>query len=93
MIGKKLSNVLIEIEKTLWEFEDMFGNEPPRYSAEGFRGACKIFMSAIMDRLWLLQDKEDMSMDDKCKMAEKAGEDLRRFIKTYTDIDTQELYK
>ena len=31
--------------------------------------------------------------EDRENMATKCGEDLRKFIKTYTDIDTFDLYK
>lgn len=92
MIGKKLSPVLVEIENTLWDFEEK-NNEPPQYTDEAFRAICKIFMSAIMDKTWKLQEVETIDIESRCKMAEKCGEDMRMFIKTYTDIDTHEFYK
>jgi hypothetical protein len=92
MIGKKLSPVLVEIEETLWEFE-VHSNSQPDYTTEGFRAATKIFMSALMDKIWNLQSNEDMDMEDRIKMVEKAGNDVKNIIKIYTDIDTHELYK
>lgn len=92
MIGKKLSPVLVEIEEALWEFE-VHSNSQPDYTTEGFRAATKIFMSALMDKIWNLQSNEDMEMEDRIKMVEKAGNDVRNIIKIYTDIDTHELYK
>lgn len=92
MIGKKLSPVLVEIEETLWEFEANAGVKP-EYTTEGFRAATKIFMSAILDKMWELQSNEKISMEDRANMAKKAGQELRAFVKIYTDIDTIELYQ
>lgn len=92
MIGEEISKVLVDIEDTLWEFEDYSGDKP-NYTLDGFRAATKIFMSAIMDKMWELQDGEDIDMNDRENMAEKAGEDIRAFIKTYTNIDTYGLYE
>jgi hypothetical protein len=50
-------------------------------------------MSVLMDKIWNLQCNENMDMEDRVKMVEKAGNDIRNIIKIYTDIDTHELYK
>ena len=94
MIGKKLSPILNEIEDTLWEYE-LNSGEKPEFTIEGFRSSIKIFMSVIMDKMWELQDEENKIFDEKTReeMAKKAGSDLRKFIKTYTNIDTVDLYK
>jgi len=92
MIGKELSTVLVGIEKALWDF-DLNGKSKPEYTTEGFRAATKIFMSALMDKIWNLQSNENMDIDDRVKMVEKAGSDIRNVIKIYTDIDTHDLYK
>lgn len=92
MIGAKFSPILEEIENALWEFE-IYGKTTLQYTDEGFRAATKIFMSALMDKMWNLQEAEGMNMADRGNMATKAGEDLRNLIKTYTNIDTHKLYK
>jgi hypothetical protein len=46
-----------------------------------------------MDKQWVLQSHETIDMEDRCKMAEKCGEDLRNLIKVYTNLDTHEFYK
>jgi hypothetical protein len=92
MIGQQLSPILVEIEETLWEFEHRSAMKP-EYTEDGFRAACKIFMSVLMDKIWELQSEEKIDMEDRIKMVEKAGADVRALIKTYTDIDTHELYK
>jgi len=92
MIGKKFSPILKEIEDTLWEFEENNGGKP-NYTQEGFQGAIKIFMSVLMDKMWELQEGEEISLADRLKMSQRAGEDLRKLVKTYTDIDTNDFYK
>lgn len=90
--GKLLTPTLVEIEDALWEF-DLARKEKPNYPDEALRASIKIFMSILVDKMWELQCYEKMSMKDKMNMAQKAGEDLRKLIKTYTDIDTHNFYK
>jgi hypothetical protein len=92
MIGEKISPILEEIELALWEFEAHRGLKP-EYTEGGFRAAIKIFMSAMMDKIWELQSDESMSMEDRINMVQKCGEDVRKIVKIYTDIDTRDLYK
>ena len=92
MIGKRISPILEEIEETLWEFEENSGDKPC-YTDNGFRASIKILMSTLMDKMWELQEKEGIDKKDRALMAEKAGRDLRELIKTYTNIDTFDLYK
>ena len=80
-----------EIEEGLWEFES-YGDRP-EYTIEGFRAGIKIFMSILMDKMWELQENEEMSQEDRENMAIKLGNDIRKLIKTYTDINTIDLYK
>ncbi len=91
MIGEKLNPVLCELEETLWILEE--AGEKPNYSNKAFRAATKIFMSCLMDKMYSLQLEEDIDEEDKIKMVQKAGEDLRNFIKTYTNLDTHDFYK
>lgn len=92
MIGKKISPILVEIEETLWEFE-AHNETKPEFTQDGFRASIKIFMSVLMDKMWELQCNENLSLDDRCAMAQKLGEDLRKLVKTYTDINTIKLYE
>lgn len=92
MIGKRLSPILEEIENTIWEFEANVSTQP-NYTPDGFRAATKIFMSALMDKMWDMQKGGILSIDARGDMAFKAGEELHKLIKTYTDIDTYKFYK
>lgn len=92
MIGKKISPVLEEIENTLWEFEASVEMKP-EFTDEGFRAGVKIFMCVLMDKIWELQTDEKISIDDRIKMVQKCGDDVRQLVKTYADIDCHDLYK
>jgi hypothetical protein len=92
MIGKKLSPILVEIEETLWNFEAHSGTKP-EYTLDGFRASIKIFMSALMDKMWELQGNENLSIDDRLTMAKKLGDEVRKLVKVHTDIDTRTLYE
>lgn len=91
MIGKKLSPILREIAETLWEVEAN-NNHVPMYSNEAIADAAKIFMSVLMDKMWKLQEEENIPQEQREQMAQKAGEELRTLIKIYTNIDTHTFY-
>ena len=92
MIGKRLTPILIEIEETLIEFEaNQRGN--PQFENEAFRAALKIFMAVVMQRMYEMQHKEDMPLEQRKEMSFKFGNDLKKMIFTFTGIDTHELYE
>jgi hypothetical protein len=92
MIGKKISPILEEIEMAVLEFEVHQGVKP-EYTMEGFRAGIKIFMSVLLDKMWELQENENLSIEDRSNMAQKAGEDIRSLVKRYTDIDSHDFFK
>lgn len=92
MIGKKISPILEEIENTLWDFEADDGDKP-EYTEEGFRASIKIFMSAMIDKMWEHQDKLSLGFEDRALMGEKLGAELRAIIMAYTGIDSHKIYK
>ena len=92
MIGKKLSPILSEIESALMEFEINVA-KPPEYTDEGFRASIRIFLSAMLDKMWKLQEDEGIDINTRADMAEKLGNELRNIVRIYTNIDTHNLYK
>jgi len=92
MIGKKLSPILSEIESTLMEFEINVA-KPPEYTDEGFRASIRIFLSAMLDKMWKLQEDEGIDINTRADMAEKLGSEIRNIVRVYTNIDTHSLYK
>jgi hypothetical protein len=77
----------------LWEKEANCPNIPHEFTDEGFRAACKIFMAALMDKIWVLQEKENTPFEDRMKMVEHAGQEVRRIVLEMTSIDTTKLYE
>mgnify|MGYP003590548268 CR=1 FL=1 len=65
------------------------GNEnKPNYSKRDFMNAVIIFQTALMDKMYDKQNSDKMNVVDSLNMAEQCGLDLRKFIQTYTGLDT-----
>ncbi len=92
MIGEYLSILLEDIENTLINFECDIGTKP-NFTDEGFRASIKIFMAAMLDKMWELQSDENIDQSNREEMAVKVGRDLRKLVKIYTNIDAHDLYK
>jgi len=90
-IGENISKALVKLEAVLIEYEDVIGDQP-KLTMYGFRAAIKIFMVAISDKIWDLQNNEDMDILTRIAMAETVGKEIRELVKIYTNIDTTELY-
>jgi hypothetical protein len=88
-LGEKLSPILSEIEGTLLDNYET----KPGFDDEGFRASIFIFQSALLDKMWELQEKENLPIETRADMATKCGEAIRSLVKTFTDIDTHNLYK
>ena len=91
-IGELLGPTLIEIEDTLWSYELYMPSKPYGFSEESFRAIIKLFMASIMDKMWALQEGDEMDIEDREAMAEQCGKDVRALVKTFTGIDTHNLY-
>lgn len=91
MIGEKLSPILLEMEAAILEFDASIGIKPD-YSMDAFRATTKIFMSVLMDKIWELQEAEEIETSDRLTMAFQCGAELRNIIKKYTNIDTHSFY-
>jgi hypothetical protein len=91
-IGSAISEGLVAYENILWDFEANVGLNP-NFTDDGFRAALKIFMSALMGKMFELQINEYIPQKQAEEMAESAGQEIRRIVKTYTGIDTHELYQ
>lgn len=67
---------------------DSTENCKPNYSNRDFFNILLIFQNAIGDKMFDLQNRENMELSDRENMAIKCGEELRKLIKTYTGLDT-----
>ena len=63
------------------------------YSDNAMTDATLIFFSILTDKMWDLQQSDDMPFEMRKDMAQKCGEEIRQLIKTYTGLDTFELVK
>ena len=86
MIGKKLTPILNEISYALLEHEAYFETKP-NFEGDALFSATKIFSSVLMDKMFDLQDCENMPQKDRENMAFSCGNSIRQLIKTYTGID------
>ena len=84
--------ILKEIEMGLWEhdFRVDEGAEPYTYDDEATRACLKIFMSAMLWKLW--DNKDGKNIEDKVRLVEEMGNDIKNLIMKYTGIDTHKLY-
>jgi len=84
---------LIEIEKGLWEHDFRVADgiaEPYEYTDEQFRASLKIFMEAL---LWKMYEKMGgLDIEKGCADAKKIGEALRGLVLEFTGIDSHKLY-
>ena len=92
MNGEQLSPILIEIESALLDHQ-VFDGSKLDFSMEAFRAVIKIFMDAMLDKMWELQQSENISMKDRVAMAVELGNEVRKLVKIYTNIDTHKLYE
>jgi hypothetical protein len=90
--GKEITDALAVIEKVIIDHEVNNG-EMLKYGEEAARAATKIFMSVMMERMYLLQIEERFEIKDAMNMARSMGDSLRSLIKTYTGLDTTKMYE
>ena len=79
--------ILQELATGLLEVAEIKQN----FSNNAMLDATLIFQSVFMDKIFDNQNYDDMCFDDRCNMVTKAGEDLRKLIHTYTNLDTKKL--
>ena len=63
----------------------------PNYSNRDFINAVIIFQSALMDKMYDNQDYDKMSVEQRYIMAETCGNQLRKFIHTFTGLDMHQI--
>ena len=63
----------------------------PNYSNRDFMNAMIIFQSAIMCKMFELQNSENIDFEDRLKMAYRCGIEIHNLIKIYTGLDTHKV--
>ena len=89
--AKKITPILIELEETIWE-HDTREPECQNYSQDALRAATKIFMHLAMDHIWQRQEKEDRTMEERCKEVEDFGNSVGKLLLYYTGKDSKTFY-
>lgn len=79
------------MEDEIWDYESLtLGHHG--FDSEALKATAKLFAAALMDKMYELQELEKMDMEDRIAMGRKMGEELRRIVWAYTNVDTKELY-
>tara|TARA_R100000656_G_scaffold61465_1_gene47474 strand:- start:12503 stop:12790 length:288 start_codon:yes stop_codon:yes gene_type:complete len=91
-LGQRLSPILEEVEGALLEHAAAERGKP-NFTDAGFRAAVQIFQSALMDKMWDLQEQDGMPQKERGRMAQHAGEQIKKLIHEMTGIDTYQLYE
>lgn len=63
----------------------------PNYSKRDFLNTVIIFQNALMDKMYDNQNYDNMEAEDRLKMAETCGLNLRGLIHTFTGLDTHKI--
>ena len=71
--------------------ESKSNENKPNYSNRDFMNILIIFNTALADKMFDLQTKEKMNINDRINMANQCGLDLKNLTHTYTGIDTHKI--
>ena len=63
----------------------------PHWTNRTFMNALIIFQTALMDKMYDNQNYDNMDIQNRMEMANQCGNDLRKLIHTYTNLDTHDL--
>jgi hypothetical protein len=65
--------------------------EKPNFTNRHFMNTIIIFQNALMDKMYDNQNYDGMDVEDRLKMVETCGNELRKLIHTYTGLDTHKI--
>ncbi len=80
---KELEALAMEILKT--------GETRQNLSNRDFMNCVIVFQFGIMNKMFDLQEQEDMDFDNRSEMVNNCGAEIRKLVKTYTDVDTHNI--
>lgn len=87
--GQRLSEIYEEIEDRILSKPEGVRSD---LTLAGFMAAAHIMLDALMDKMWELQEKENIPFEQRLKMAEHFGEQLHKLILEATGIDTKKYF-
>lgn len=91
-LGEKLEPILEELEMVLWEHQATVPHIPEGFTEKGFRGSCKIFMSAMMDFTHKKNLEDKLTEKQCCDRAEALGHRIRHLVFEFTGKDSTKFY-
>jgi hypothetical protein len=65
--------------------------EKPNFTNRHFMNTIIIFQNALMDKMYDNQNYDGMDIEDRLKMVETCGNELRKLIHTFTGLDTHKI--
>ena len=80
---KELESLAMEILKT--------GETRQKLSNRDFMNCVIVFQFGIMNKMFDLQEKEEMDFDNRAEMVTNCGLKIHELVKTYTDVDTHNM--
>jgi hypothetical protein len=89
MTKKSVSELIEDFGDTILLYTH---TRPRGFTDKALGAACMVLISVIMDKMWDLQEKENMEFKDRAAMATACGAELRGLVKKFTGIDMHELY-
>lgn len=81
-----IENILYEIELLFWDNTGI----KPNFSRKAFFSCNKIFLDAIMDKMFDYQDELGLTKEQRSEMTINCGNEIRELVKKYTGIDMHE---
>ena len=76
-----IANGILEINASNIE------NNKPNYTKRDFMNTVLIFQHALTDKIFDIQEAENMPLEDRLNMVNRCGFALLELIKTYTGLD------
>lgn len=87
--GIRMNEIIEELSLAVMEFNEK--PKKPNYPVDSMFHITMIFNSILLDKLWELQEYDNMGLEDRANMAEAMGKELKTFIYKYTNIDMHKL--
>ena len=89
-IGSKIGPTLVKIEENVADMTDNYAHPIGLNNAQ-FIALSRLFISALYDKMWELQNLEEMPVEVRQDMYTKVNEEVCRMMVVYADIDAERL--
>lgn len=88
--NKAINDCINEVFDMLMDYNCSISG-PFGFTDKAFLSMIYIITTALNERMWELMQSEEMPQEDREKMADALGHEIRNLIKKFTGIDTVEL--